>query len=267
VVRRCVVLFAVAGLGCGDDTIAGMDVDASVGTPSIAGTPVSSFESTSCATSVVLPLSVQIAEEVDCLMPGQLVPFAESATIVFTGSAVLPYVSEVARADLIAAAEAGGGELVKITSAFRTVAQQYLLYRWYELGRCGIPAAAEPGRSNHESGRAIDVSNYTAWIGTFDAHRWDHSVPGDPVHFDHIASPDIRGADILAFQRLWNRNAPDDPIAEDGDYGAMTAERLRRAPAEGFGIGAICGEAGRIRASVVLDNVDPGVERSTECAD
>jgi hypothetical protein len=260
------VLFAVAGLGCGDDTSMMMAmVDADVGTPSIAGTPVSSFESTSCATSVVLQLSVQIAEEVDCIMPGQLVPFAESETIAFTGSAVLPYVSELARADLLAAAAAGGGEVVKVTSAFRTVAQQYLLNRWYELGRCGITAAAEPGRSNHESGRALDVSNYTAWINTFDSHGWDHSVPGDPVHFDHLASPDIRGADILAFQRLWNRNAPDDPIAEDGAYGAMTEERLRRAPAEGFGIGAICGVAGRMRVPVVHDIVDP--ERSTECAD
>lgn len=260
--RRCFVLFAVLGVGCGD-TSAGMP-DAFLGTPSIAGTPVSSFESTSCATSVVLALSVQIAEEVDCIMPGQLVSFEETSKLAFVGSAVLPYVSERARADLLAAADAGSTSTVEITSAFRTVVQQYLLHRWFELGRCGIPAAAEPGRSNHESGRALDVSNYTAWISTFDAHGWDHSVPGDPVHFDHVASPDIRGADVLAFQRLWNRNAPDDPIAEDGSYGAMTEERLRRAPAEGFGIGAICGITGR---TVRVANIDPGIERSTECAD
>ena len=106
--------------------------------------------------------------------------------------------------------------------------------------RCGIPAAAEPGRSNHESGRALDVSNYSDWITLFDSRGWAHDVPGDPVHFDHLASPDIRGADVLAFQRLWNRNAPDDPIAEDGDFGPMTADRVQRAPAEGFGIGAVC---------------------------
>lgn len=258
--RRCLVLFAVAA--CGDDGMTTMP-DAFFGTPSIAGTPVSSFESTSCATSVVLALSVQVAEEVDCLMTGQLVPFAESATIEFTGSAVLPYLSEVGRAALLDAVAAGGGTSVQITSAFRTVAQQYLLRRWFELGRCGITAAAEPGRSNHESGRALDISNYSVWIATFDAHGWSHDVPGDPVHFDHRDSPDIRGADIMAFQRLWNRNAPGDPIAEDGSYGPMTEERLKRAPAEGFGIGAICGIAGR--APVV--NVDPGTPWSTECAD
>lgn len=238
--------------------------DASLGTPSIEGTPVSSFESTSCATSVVLQLSIQIAEEVDCIMPGQLVAFAEGGALEFTGSAVLPYVSEAARGDLMTAAAAGGGTAVQITSAFRTVVQQYLLRRWFELGRCGITAAAEPGRSNHESGRALDVSNYNAWISIFAAHNWDHSVPGDPVHFDHIGSPDIRGADVLAFQRLWNRNAPDEPIAEDGAYGAMTEQALQRAPAEGFGIGAICDSA---RALPDVKNVDDGRTESTECAD
>ena len=259
-VRRCLVLLACAA--CGDDGAA-TTPDASLGTPSIEGTPVSSFESTSCATSVVLALSVQIAEEVDCIMPGQLVSFDESGSIAFVGSAVLPYVSEQARADLQTAASAGGGSVVEITSAFRTVVQQYLLRRWFELGRCGITAAAQPGSSNHESGRALDVSNYNTWISTFDANNWDHSVPGDPVHFDHIASPDIRGADVLAFQRLWNRNAPDDRIEEDGNYGPMTAERLKRAPAEGFGIGAICGAARRVPVA----SFDPGLERSIECAD
>ena len=261
--RRSLVLFALAA--CGDDAVTPEQPDASLGTPSIVGTPVSSFESTSCATSVVLPLSVQIAEEVDCLMPGQLVPFAESAEIVFSGSAVLPYLSEVARAQLIEAAATGAGSAVKVTSAFRTVAQQYLLRRWFELGRCGITAAAEPGRSNHESGRALDISNYSEWITTFAAHGWSHDVPGDPVHFDHTASPDIRGADIMAFQRLWNRNAPEDPIAEDGSYGAMTEERLARSPAEGFGIGAICGAA-RV-APVPPPAVDLTSDRSLECAD
>jgi len=230
------------------------------GTPSIAGTPVSSFETSSCATSVVLALSTQIAEEVDCIMPGQLVPFAETTGIQFTGSAVLPYLSEAARTDLLAAAAAGSGRTMNITSGFRTVVQQYLLFRWFQLGRCGIPAAADPGRSNHESGRALDMSNYSEWITTLGAHGWSHNVPGDPVHFEHLASPDIRGADILAFQRLWNRNAPDDQIAEDGDFGPATEARVKSAPAEGFGIGAVCGSA-RLREPA--DHVP--TDRAPEC--
>jgi hypothetical protein len=238
-VRCSALLVSVALAACGDDALVMPDA-ADPGTPSIEGTPVSSFEMTACATSTVLALSIQIAQEVDCINPGQLVAFEESATIQFVGSAVLPYVSEQARSALLAAADAGGGEVIEVTSAFRTVVQQYLLRRWFELGRCGITAAAQPGSSNHESGRALDVSNYSAWITGLEAQGWAHDVPGDPVHFDHLASPDIRGADVLAFQRLWNKNAPDDQIAEDGSFGPQTAERVKRAPAEGFGIGASC---------------------------
>ena len=70
-------------------------------------------------------------------------------------------------------------------------------------------------------------------IGPMADQDWSHSVPGDPVHFDHLGSPDIRGRDVLAFQRLWNRNNPNDQIAEDGDYGPATESRLgkRRRPA------------------------------------
>ena len=210
------------------------------GEPSIEGTPVSTFETTSCSTASVLELSRQIAEEVDCMLPGQLVRFEAVPGIEFTGSAVLPYLGEDARDNLYAAAASGNGKVIRVTSGFRTVVQQYLLRRWFELGRCDIPAAAQPGESNHESGRALDVSNYSEWIAILDAHGWKHTVPGDPVHFDHLATPDIRGADVLAFQRLWNRNAPDDQITEDGSYGPMTAARIARAPAEGFGLGALC---------------------------
>jgi uncharacterized protein (TIGR03382 family) len=205
---------------------------------------VSDYETSSCATAVVIELSRQIATEVDCLSPGQLVPFAEGNGIVFAGSAVLPYTSETAREDLYAAVAAGAGMSLQVTSAYRTVVQQYLLYRWYQLGRCGITAAAVPGNSNHESGRALDVSNYDVWIATLADHAWDHTVPGDPVHFDHLQSPDIRGTDVLAFQRLWNRNHPGDTIAEDGDYGPATEARLKMAPAEGFPIGPMCAPGG-----------------------
>jgi len=199
---------------------------------------------TSCSTAVVLELSRQIAGEVGCMAPGQLVSFAEGNGIEFAGAAVLPYLSEVARADLLDAVAAGGGRPLQLTSVYRTVAQQYLLYRWYQLGRCGIAVAATPGTSNHESGRAIDVSNHAAWIADLGATGWAHDVPGDDVHFDHARSPDLRGTDVLAFQRLWNRNHASTPIDEDGAYGPMTAMALARAPAEGFAIGPSCAIAG-----------------------
>ena len=109
--------------------------------------------------SVVLGLSAQVADEVDCLMPGQMVRFEEQDGIVFNGSAVLPYLDSEARADLYAAAAAREGEL-RVNSAFRSVVQQYLLRAWFEQGRCGITAAALPGSSNHEGGRALELESF-----------------------------------------------------------------------------------------------------------
>lgn len=205
---------------------------------------VGDYETSTCTTAVVLELSRQIAAEVDCLRPGQLVTFPEGNGIAFTGGAILPYTSEAGRADLLAAVAAGGGLTLEVTSAYRSVVQQYLLYRWYQLGRCGIPIAAAPGQSNHESGRALDIGNWSAWVTLLGDHGWAHDVPGDDVHFDHLASPDLRGSDVLAFQRLWNRNQPSMILDEDGRYGPLTAMAIAMAPAEGFARGPSCGPSG-----------------------
>jgi hypothetical protein len=198
---------------------------------------VSTYVSSSCSTAVVLGLSKQISDEISCLDSTLLRRFTPTANLQLTSNAVLPYLGAKAKTDLEAVAST---RTVQINSAFRTVAQQYLLYRWYQQGRCGIAAAATPGRSNHESGRALDVSNYSSLISAMSARGWAHDVPGDAVHFDHLASTDIRGKDVLAFQRLWNRNNPGDKISEDGSYGPQTEARIKLAPATGFAKGPTC---------------------------
>lgn len=202
---------------------------------------VDDYLNTSCSTAVVLGLSRQIADEVVCLLPGQLQTFNEANNIIFGGGAVLPFLDPAAIADLQAAVATAPQTDLVINSGFRTVVQQYLLYEWRQRGRCGLGAVAVPGNSNHESGRALDIDNWPTWISTLADFGWDQTVPGDDVHFDHLESPDLRGADVQAFQRLWNLNHPDDLIAEDGDYGPQTADKLGLAPAEGFAIGASCG--------------------------
>jgi uncharacterized protein (TIGR03382 family) len=221
---------------------------------------VATYTTSTCSTSTVLGLSKQIADEISCMSPALLTRFAPSTRLQITSNAVLPYLHSGAKADLVKVAETN---TVQVNSAFRTVAQQYLLYRWYQLGRCGITAAATPGRSNHESGRALDLANYSTLVSAMGARGWSHTVPGDPVHFDHLSSPDIRGKDVLAFQRLWNRNHASDRIAEDGAYGPQTEARLRSSPATGFATGPTCGP--RLAGADVLmiegpDRVAPGVQ-------
>jgi len=199
---------------------------------------VSAYVTSGCSTSVVVGLSKQIADEIGCMSPSSLVKFTAGGNLTFTSNAVLPYMSSAAKTALGKVTQTSS---IQVNSGFRTVAQQYLLYRWYQTGRCGITAAATPGRSNHQSGRALDVQNYSSRITAMRNQGWSHSVPGDPVHFDYLGSPDIRGKDVLAFQRLWNRNNPGDRIGEDGAYGPQTEARLKSAPATGFAQGPTCG--------------------------
>jgi uncharacterized protein (TIGR03382 family) len=238
-----------AAAGC---AVPGDDPGPELGETSSAST-VGSFITSGCTTSVVRGLSVQIAQEVDCMSPDSLVRFSSSTRISFASKAVLPFLHSRAKADLVAAAD---DAKLTVTSGYRTVAQQYLLYRWWKAGRCGITAAATPGRSNHESGRAIDLGNWSTRVGVMANHNFAHDVPGDPVHFDNTRSPDNRGKDVRAFQRLWNRNHPGDLISVDGVWGTQTASRLRQAPATGFAKGAQCRVAERGADILAIDGPD-----------
>ena len=198
---------------------------------------VGDYQATGCSTAVVIGLSKQIAEEAGCENPASFVSFAGAPGITLSSSAVLPYAVKSARDDLEKVAASSS---LQINSALRSIAQQYLLYRWYQQGRCGITAAATVGHSNHEGGRAVDLANYSSRVSAMAAHGWAHDVAGDPVHFDHTSSPDDRGLDTKAFQVLWNKNHPTDQIATDGAYGPQTEARLKQTPATGFAIGASC---------------------------
>jgi uncharacterized protein (TIGR03382 family) len=217
--------------------------------------------SSGCSTSVVLGLSRQIADEIGCEHPTGLTAFTPGGNLVITSSSVLPYLEADAKADLVSEA---AGHSVQVNSAFRTIAQQYLLYRWYLNGRCGITAAATVGNSNHESGRAIDLANWSSVIQSMSSRGWKHDVPGDSVHFDHTASPDIRGEDVLAFQKLWNRNHASDRIAEDGDYGPQTEARLKQSPATGFALGASCAQQAADAVEVVAIDGPDRMEPETQ---
>lgn len=147
-----------------------------------------------------------------------------------------PYLQTSAR-DALAAATLSKNDHITLNSAYRSSAQQYLLYRWYVSGLCGIGLAAKPGTSNHEGGLAIDTSFYDYWRTALAAKSWVWFGSGDPVHFTYTGAGAVAGVSkqsLLAFQRLWNRNNPSDPIADDGIYGTETATRLYRSPCSGW---------------------------------
>lgn len=219
-----------------------------------------------CTTTVARGLTEQLVAEANCIQPGIFRNIGGIPGVELTSAArAAPYLHETAAAALERAVRGRSGTLT-VTSALRTLPQQYLLYRW--AGRCaGVRTAARPGSSNHETGLAIDVasSDLSAFRSALGAQGFAWFGSRDPVHFDFRGASSLTGLSIRAFQRLWNRNHPEDRISEDGVYGADTEARLRRTPAEGFAIGASCGsDAG---TSEPRGGSDPECATGLTCAD
>ncbi len=226
-------------MGCDNST--SELVDGPIGHASAALT-VSQVVGGTCSDSAVQGLSDQIIAQANCNDPNAFVEVPALANVAF-GSGVTRYLEKPARDAFVAAANSNSGMTLGVNSMLRTVAAQYLLYDWYEHGQCGIQLAASPGTSNHESGLAFDTSQYNAWMGTLSANGFKWLGSSDVVHFDYVGAGavDERGADVKAFQQLWNRNNPADMITEDGVYGPETGARLAQSPADGFPLGASCG--------------------------
>jgi len=170
------------------------------------------------------------------------------------GAQVFLFLEAPARDALIRALDGHPNRTLTVNSALRTIPQQYLLSRWAATKRCGITVAAVPGESNHESGLALDVREPGTWRPLLEKEGFKWMGQSDKVHFDFRGggSVDHTGLDVLAFQRLWNRNHADDKIGETGHFTADTEARLNKAPAGGFAIGPVCkpsGDAGRVEVA------------------
>lgn len=194
-----------------------------------------------CVTSSVKPLSEQIIAEMRCIDPDGFVEVPSRPNLHLEDN-IFPYLVAGARDALVRALDKNPSRQMHIASMFRTVAQQYLLHRWYQTGRCSIGLAASPGRSNHETGLALDVSETSAWRSSLEAQGFDWLGSKDAPHYDYegAGAVDRRGLDVKAFQRLWDRNNPNDKIGDDGVFGPKTLARLKKTPAKGFPIGATC---------------------------
>lgn len=190
---------------------------------------------TSCGTAGLKGLDLQIIAEMNEIDPNCLVSFEDLN--VECGPAVWAYLQLPAKKAL-AKAIAERGRPMFVNSAYRTIAQQQVLFNHFKARKCGIAIAAIPPRSNHQSGLAIDIEDPFGWKPFLQKHGWKHLAPSDPPHFDFQGSGtrDIRNLAVLAFQRVWNEHNLNDQIEADGDFGPETQKRLNNTFVEGFGI-------------------------------
>lgn len=198
----------------------------------------------SCSTASVDGLSRQIIEQARCIKPNAFVPLPSRPNLVLKEH-VFPYLELEARNHLVKALDANTKGKMTVNSVLRTVAQQYLVWRWSSNKRCGVQLATPPGESNHEIGVALDIAEAGSWRPALEAQDFKWLGTSDRVHFDYKGNdnPPRTATDVLAFQTLWNRNHPADKIAATGKYNPETEQRLKKAPPDGFPLGSNCSKA------------------------
>lgn len=215
---------------------------------------------TGCSTSRVRQLDLQLIAQSNKIVPGILTSF--SHLNISIGAGVHPYLQAPAVKALEKAIATRGTRMI-LNSAYRTLAQQFILYSHYKHHRCGISAAAIPGKSNHNDGLAIDIEDYQGWKPYLCKYGWDWIGSFDPVHYTYAGSgtKDLGPISILAFQQLWNMNHPDKKIAEDGMWGQATVNALASTSCDGFAKGDLA--ADKTRPSRSLRKGDIGNDVKT----
>jgi LAS superfamily LD-carboxypeptidase LdcB len=71
----------------------------------------------------------------------------------------------------------------RVTSAYRSLAEQERLYALYLAGRGNL--AAKPGTSWHERGRALDARGTPEWETAMRRHGWTRTVTSEPWHWEY----------------------------------------------------------------------------------
>ncbi|TGG92209.1 MAG: hypothetical protein ERJ67_05955 [Aphanocapsa feldmannii 277cV] len=180
-------------------------------------------------------LSLQCLDRLRWLDPDALVGIEH--LVDGTGSpAVIAFSQPVAR-DALARVVARMGRRLPVRSVWRSLVQQYLLYRWSLRGQGNVHLAARPGHSADELGLALDTAVFDLWRTALEAEGWQWLGPRDQGHFVYTAVNDWHhhtDLSVRAFQALWNFHRPEQSLELDGSFGPLTENALLLSPAGGF---------------------------------
>jgi hypothetical protein len=128
-----------------------------------------------------------------------------------------------------AAAEAGID--LGLASGFRTVEEQRALFRAWRKGRGN--KAALPGRSNHQSGRALDIAGITApgalaWLeANASSFGFKRTVRNEPWHWEYVDVPIARGATYRVAKKSLKRMKASGIARRPTRRPSSTATRVR----------------------------------------
>lgn len=187
-----------------------------------------------CGTEVVSGLSRQLVRQLNCLRSGLFTDLNSLSRVsLSTAAAAVPYLQTSAASALQRAVNQRGVTMT-INSALRTLPQQLMLYTWMLRKQCRITAAAQPGKSNHNGGLAVDIQDANSWKTAMTNNGWTKLGDWDPMHYDYNGGTDVRQLSVLAFQKLWNLNNPNNKLTEDGAYGSKTENAILSSPVSGF---------------------------------
>lgn len=186
-----------------------------------------------CGTAGIRNLDLQIIKQMQVIKPDSIESFDHLNVV--CGSGCHPYLQASAVKGLEMAIADRGKQLI-VNSAFRTFAQQLILYQHYLARRCGVLAAASPGHSNHNGALAIDIEDSLGWRSHLSKYGWRWIGSFDPMHYDFkgAGNKDLTSLSILAFQQLYNYAHPKNKISADGYYGPQTLNALKGTSVDGF---------------------------------
>ena len=194
-----------------------------------------------CSTVVLRDLDNQILEEMNRIITADALVTYQELNNVDNGPAVYPLLQPEAKESLKRVINRRNGTTLRVNSAYRSIAAQYMLEKLIGMGLCYSDVPVAPvGASNHQRGLALDVDDPYSWADFFQAENWiwgEYFEYSDPPHFAYRIgrdTPDTGNLAIRAFQQLWNKHNISDPIAQDSIWGPTTESRLDRSPIGGF---------------------------------
>jgi hypothetical protein len=123
------------------------------------------------------------------------VPLLPAGANVFTGESLSGLNDSLVNSLTQAATEYNSitGKTIRVTSGKRSREEQAELYQKYMSGQSKFPAAP-PGKSKHELGNSVDISqadaDAMAGMGLLAKYGLGRPVAGDPVHIEKISAAD-----------------------------------------------------------------------------